>query len=235
MVTVTDEPALAKRYMQLRSAGYTTENGNTIQAYDKFAVMGVQCIASFDQFFELINKYRDQTGWNKDNPKVRFTSKTPKNSSYESPYVSGSEVVDDIKFLKDEKGNIRQLLPRIRAAKLISAALLDSKSAQFALNSLMHIMQSGNAKVGYLVNIEDISIGLYNGKYVVGNYDSDMNFVPNPAYSISIDANTGLFDLNQILSEMGYDLTENGLPIVHYTYYSKYPGKELFVRDVSSN
>lgn len=234
MVTMTDEPALAKRYMQSGSAGYVTEDGATIQAYDKIDIMGVQCIASFDQFFDLIDKYREQTGWNEDSPKVRFTSTAPKNSSFESPYVTGSEVLDDIKFLKDEEGNIRQLLPRNRAAKIIAAALIKSKSAQFALNSLMHVMQSGNAKTGFLVNVDGHDIGLYNGKYEIGYYDSDMNFVPDSKYSLSIDANTGFFDLNQILEQIGYDWN-NGLPEVYYTYYSKYPKKEIFIKTLSSN
>lgn len=58
IVTVTDEPILAKTLMNLEKHGYMTENGKTLQEYGRIDLMGIQCITSIEQFLDLIEKYK---------------------------------------------------------------------------------------------------------------------------------------------------------------------------------
>lgn len=149
-------------------------------------------------------------------------------------------MLDDIKFLKDDEGRIRQLLPYTRAGKLSAAALYASANARFSLNNLLRTVSIGQYKNTYTVKInDDFEFGFYNGKFVLGKVNETAgSFEPsNTSVTFEMDANTGEFDFNKVMEFVNQYDPDNAdkLPIVRIGYYSKKQGSPMFSRDAASN
>ena len=234
---VTDEVSIADTYFDANRSIYHTDtvSGNSILQYGKYAYMGIQCGVSIETFFNLLNKYRQVAGLTEQLDAYKPKQFGNNTSEWESMATASSFVIEDINFIKNTKGQIRQLLPLERAGELLTTAVLCSENAAFNLTGIMKIIsdRDGKYKKTYTLQIgPNLQIGIINDAYEVVTYDTQSGeLVKNPNYNINVSAK-GEIKLAEILEKLGID----EIVPIHLVYHSfNVKNKTDFSRSVSTN
>lgn len=255
MIAYTDELAIKEILLDYGpNSVFVTSDGKSITGYDLIRIMGIQCRCSLTQLLDLINQYKQHENINTtEGFTVTSTPRVYKNSSDPS-----GEVIDDVEsrvlnngsLIFNERGEIKQILPRERAGQLLTFAFLNSKEASGRLAAVLNMQgDRPTYKTTYVleVNINKLndyneneviakySIGFVDGKYVVGAYnDRTGKFEPNEKLNIGESAGLDFEFFQKIITKLQALHNTNVVPSVNLRYNSFGKGKN-YTKLVTTN